>query len=260
MNDILVYQVLIELPISFCMNMSGFNFVHWFGLRNACRQCHSFFLKYAFPHFCKSTRKYIESCVGSKLTTTIFDNNHYLTGGTLVGCVYGNIFKTSDIDIAVNTDVTSIRNVNTLELIYNETHFNKVSHCMLELGYVTSIGKTNLYNVKHATDFVVKQKIFENNKIDHILIKSHISIKEYIESFDFEFCKMTFDGNKLYIANTDSVITMSAVINDEILKTQRNFWLMYNGNSNYVIDSDDKLESRIIKYCDRGFTIIDNRS
>lgn len=85
-KDLLIRQVLVELPLSFNMNMPGF---HWLTLHSVCKELRDMFTKYAFPQFCSLINERLRERIDKNTANVLFANNHTLTGSFLLGCIYG---------------------------------------------------------------------------------------------------------------------------------------------------------------------------
>lgn len=198
----------------------------------------------------------------------------------------------SDIDFVVNTNISNIYDNNKLirhngawslpvaEITDENRDFIIATRALMNSGFVTERDKSN-YNVLHGVDFKVKKKVkstglelldpFDTTPteniiaLDHILVNPRLSIKDFIHSYDFDFCKVGFTMSssalgKLWIANTKSIITMTSEITEDSLKPQIAFQEMYLNVNRIKISFDDRLNDRLKKYRKRGFTIIDKRS
>ena len=130
-----------------------------------------------------------------------------LCGGIVLQTILGETWD-SDIDIfTTNKDLTSF-----------------------EFGTWQSVQKESSYMIVPG---VIKVYTNVNDKIDIIQITS---LEEVFAGFDFDFCKVWFDGQHFHIKHPESVLTKTCFVNDDLISLR-------------------KAEIRIPKYESRGFTI-----
>lgn len=178
----------------------------------------------------------------------IFEMNHYISGGFLLSCLYDEEYN-SDIDILTNLSSTDVKNC----LKANSYHI-----CLNEESQT-------IYVYPDAFS-VVKYQHQDKLLIDYIVLRGHNTVKEFVsENYDFNFCKVLFNGKKLWIYDSYAVANKICTINGIDIKNKelqlRELYGHYNGRGGeleykkYHISRDQTSEERIKKYTGRGFTI-----
>jgi hypothetical protein len=137
-----------------------------------------------------------------------------------------------------------------LSVILGETWYSDIdiftSDEDFKLEYMTNpeacsqnILKSSAYNDMTGIRKVVKGTIGTNNyRIDIVYVDD---VQDAINSFDLDFCKVWYDGDKIRCANWQSVLTKSHVPSSKAYKSTN--W-----------------DSRKFKYMKRGFVICENSS
>jgi len=134
------------------------------------------------------------------------------------------------------------------------SYWGTTSSSGYDTSLITDIGEYNYSSVRPCDSCVdhsglphnCENKCYEkckNTKIQiiHLNPKFNKTIKEFVSKFDFDFCKVMFDGEDFTILEPQSLITRSSVYNK-------------------VEDWHNQKDKRIAKYIKRGFTINEPKS
>lgn len=173
--------------------------------------------------------------------------DHYLTGGYLLHLICGTSY--SDVDVVAKKD---------------------------ELNKILLDGYINDYNFEFATLYDSSWDVSRYTsklKPGLDIIRSNDPIA-HIMTFDLPFCRIACDGRKLFIADSNSIISMSANIplfikeqSSDLKDNQLNPKEQSSSHEPIFSDGDQlyshisaKTHRRVLKYRGRGFTInfIDN--
>ena len=274
-------MMLIELIL---VNNDYGTFLHWLTLKNVNRECHKLFNSYLTKFFSIINNK-LAIKVGVQVSNKIFETGHCLTGGFLLGCIYDQDYN-SDVDILIKSEIVKID--------YNGYDpFNQFYNCLYDNLYYqqdSGCGKSQVMhmypdNFHHRRffinkDFLISGKNFEYKEydtyedmrnagtiIDHIIFNDHESVIDFIRNtYDLSFCKIAYDGKKLFIDDTNSIIFKKAyieIVGDNPIscysysnkdRLQKSISINTSGCSNDFM-SYGKLHQRIEKYRNRGFKI-----
>lgn len=259
---IIIKKIKIKMDFYLCEYTNNRNFVDWLTYRQLNHLYYHYWSTIVYPNWCKYVQYQL-----SKITNldNIFKTNHSLFGSFLLKCIYqvpdirdsplADIEDPSltdrwnkDVDLLVNSDVT-------YELFTEPDN---------EFKTLTKNIYNNNYKIK--TELIKDQlgqfgvRTFQHSNyvdIDHVIILNGKTHSEFVSNFDFDFCKVCFDGKKLFISNIDAIINKHTVVNTDTLKNSFNM-AEYGfrcdpcvRRAKYVLD---KLIERMEKYTIRGFT------
>jgi hypothetical protein len=132
------------------------------------------------------------------------------------------------------------------------------------LGYATQ--KPWVSECTPAIDFNVRKFSKHGSKnIDHIILHTFKTHKESVDGLDFLFCKVYFDGKKLYINNVESVVDQYTIIDEEAIRNSlkmASYDIRPEHLNSTPIPYSDKVDhvfekfiDRKIKYQKRGFVV-----
>lgn len=255
-------QISENYALDICIHNNYFSLDVWLSLKCVCKSYHSHFVSSVFPQWCIATKRRVETHIKS---LDIFNNSHSLIGGFLLDCIYNTDYS-NDIDI--------LTNYNKMFVAYSDREasqdrFTRVTSSIYTSGYVNAmeyLTNTRYDDVRsHSKDFNVRKFIKSGSKnIDHIVLHTIKSHKEFVSGFDFDFCKVCFDGKTLYINNTESIINKTSCIDriaiQNSLKMASYDTRTTNGKlvpyNKRVEDVFIKLNQRTFKYRGRNFDIV----
>lgn len=183
--------------------------------------------------------KRLEETLPPKQLAVIKKYNLAISGSFVLKSLYDqNLDWTTDLDIIVSESVLNNEIINTLE-VYNNPSW-----------------------IDHYGDFGCIQNIMTNNfhwsekRIDLIILKSHGTIDDLLNSYDFDFVKNSFEflpggGSRLKIHHLPSVYNKIGTINFD------NYGIEEDGLSDIDVSARiSRLISRITKYKERGFKFL----
>lgn len=234
----------------------------WLSLKCICKSYYSHFISKIFPQWCIATKRRVETHIKS---LDIFNNSHSLIGGFLLDCIYNTDFS-DDIDLLTNYHKMFVAYPDREAF---KDRFMRVTSSIYAFGYVNAMEYLNDTRYddsrSHSKDFNVRKFIkFGCKNIDHIVLHTIRSHKEFVNGFDFDFCKVYFDGKTLYINNIESIITKSSRIDhvaiQNSLKMASYDTRACNGKlvpyKERVEDVFIKFNLRTFKYRGRNFNIV----
>ncbi len=240
-------------------------FAQWLSLRSVTTALRDMFRTSIVPAFIRHLQSSLAADLGP-ISKYIHCNSHVVTGGYLLGQIQGTVCADSDVDICVKSD-TSVLHYDDAEwdtriVDFDNLDFSLFCDAYRVNGWRTG-GECGSYKVIKAGYFTSRKLTspVDGSDIDHIIITGPMTINEHIDSFDFQFCKVAFDGKKLTIFDMDAVITRTTVITDALLDHMVEFYKIYKitWSHPYVQRKEDvvpRIIKRIAKYIDRGYTIL----
>jgi hypothetical protein len=160
---------------------------------------------------------------GESLSSILKSTNSIMSGGFVLQAILGEEWKTSDIDIYCYESNVSL----LLEKI------GISEEPSLHPRYNNHYTELTVYNLM---DRVIND---EYSKIQIIVIKDTTLIEDFIRIFDFDVCRVMFNGTTIR-----SLTPLHKIMDKEIT-----FNPMYYAKFNY------KHIERVLKYQERGFTI-----
>lgn len=234
-----------------CEYTQGYNFVDWFTYRQLNHVYYQYWTTIIYPNWCKYVQHQLYKSIGP-VADHVFKTKHSLFGSFLLKCIYqvSDVWD-NDVDLLGNSNITY-----DLDIHKEETHFTTLVNNIYKNKYKI---KTELYKNQGNSFGVRKFNHTEYRDIDHVIILDSKPHHEFVSHFDFDFCKICFDGNKLFISNLQSIINKSSMIN--ITALENCFNMTEYGfrcdpcvrRVNYVYD---KLIERMDKYTNRGFRFV----
>lgn len=164
-----------------------------------------------------------------------------ITGGFILDCLFGTNYA-SDIDI-----VFDIGKGVSPEWKQYTAFWNTIC------GFITDMGTDTLCkrleNEQSDTICIVRKFRYNNTRID--LIKCPSGIENYVSQFDFDFCRVLFDG-KLKLLCPHAVIQKESRMYNNTYDVTR----VYLGH-NRIINNSINVLRRCQKYTTRGFKILE---
>lgn len=236
-----------EYAIHLAVELVNLDFHAWLSLRAVSHGFHARFLAVIMPTFCAHLRRRLVERVGAPTANQIFTGDRAGTGGFLLDCIYG-ADNGGDVDILCPWKPNGEYElppdlVDTMDLD----------------GYVAE--KDHFTNTSVPLTFT-SRKFF--HRVDPTL-RAHVDIilcalppREFVEAYDFDFCKNCFDGRTLKLTFPLSVVAKSA---DITIDDVRRITQFVNYGNQFGGDSPETIRgytlARIEKYRSRGFTVAD---
>ena len=181
---------------------------------------------------------------------------------------FNNLFKNIKIDdnrsIIVRSDVVNLYGEFACLLRYSQKertywgHNGSLMNCYDNDSDIIRVSEYHYYkysdlcsDCKSESNDCVSLKMCENScynptkkpiQIISLDPKKHNSIKDYVKTFDLDFCKVMFDGEKFEILHPESLLNKSSVYHSK----------------KYYTDEITKMRKK--KYTNRGFKIIDQKN
>lgn len=179
---------------------------------------------------------------GQSFIDHLIKYNNYVSGSFILQCLY-NMEWPSDIDVYCMSEDTYLPNLNKSPLGFIKF-----------LKDATLVEPGSSYELMH---FYQRMYTQNNVMINHIMVNPtpiddlhHDTIFKFVDLFDLDFCKVIYDGKKLYIKNLDSLFSRSSVLNVKMDIYIKKAMLKENQDKVY-----GRLLQRVIKYKSRGFKI-----
>jgi len=173
----------------------------------------------------------------SELPQIVFENEAYIAGSLLTHAINNDI-EPNDIDIFCYA-----KNYNAIDLYLQKNKYICAQR--------SSCNYDNLRYVENMFEYQNKQK----NIIQIIVISDKINISELLlQSSDFSFCQIIFDGKSVHVANDDvldCIYNKCGAINTNCFDTSKTLSIFTNDRVIMIA----KVLGRCKKYIDRGFTI-----
>ena len=182
----------------------------------------------------------------------------YLTGGYLLGCLLGEKFEGSDIDLIVTEsretlykDSFEVKN----NIVYGYGDHNVAHYCLDDDNYFRILKK---YKTREDTDEYLLHpnlSVFSRHLQYGINVlyffEESKQIPNYISGFDFGFCKNVADfrRKKLIIGDLESVLKR-----EYVLKKEDVLWRWTQTKVNFH-EFSDRICERVGRYKNRGFDI-----
>lgn len=163
--------------------------------------------------------------------------NAVIAGGFVLSCF--SDFVSNDIDIYIKTK-DMIKFAHNLPAYISPNSLDIISN-------YDSIGKKYVQRMlcyKYDEDNIPNYNI----KIDIVIVDDKYEISQVIDNFDLTFCKIWFDGDKIYASHPNDITNKKGTFNKLYLNKY------YNAIKNNVTQID-LLHLRNKKYTDRGFKI-----
>ena len=190
-----------------------------------------------------------------KLFTILKEGNAIISGSLILSKLLKNKFKSNDIDIYINNpNPLSEHPIMNFFKVGTKRQGRKLGNIDISIN---SIGEHTPYSM-NPVDKIVNLSLYSVEKKISTQIQL-IFINEdpfnFINNnFDFDFCKVAFDGDKFISNHWMNVINSSGSISEQYLET---CWNLKTRMSKYRIA---KTIERVDKYMKRGFEIINYNS
>jgi hypothetical protein len=195
------------------------------------------YIKFLYPMFVKQLEdnilkqpKYLYhglndiGLCGESLSSILKTTNSIMSGGFVLQAILGETWETSDIDIyCYESNVPLL--LHKIGITEKEDNYHP--------RYQNHYPELAIYNLMNR---VIND---EFSRIQIIVIKDTALIEDFIKIFDFDLCRVMFDGT--------TIKTLAAL--DKIMEKKITFNPMYYAKFNY------KHVERIKKYTERGFMI-----
>lgn len=196
--------------------------VDWLSIKSTCKSLHQVFCGKVAPYFIRQLRTDLHKSLGD--FEGIFGGSYVLTGGYLLGQICGNVDPGSDIDFVITASALSDTN-NIVDASEDIIHFK-------------------------STKLVI-----QGITVDQLTIEDVVFVDSFIATFDFDFCKNTFDGKTLKIIRPESVISRCTYVPIDRIRIIEQVDAIY-GNATVPQKSFAvRLNERAQKYRNRGFTV-----
>lgn len=196
-------------------------FADWLSIKSTCHVLHHVFCEKVAPQFVRNLKTKLHKELGA--TGILPSPNYVLTGGYLLGQLCDDVIEDSDLDFLVT------------------------------LVGLSDMG--NVYYSDNGIQFKSAKLVISGVTIDQITIESAITAHEFVASFDFDFCKNTFDGETLRVMYPESVGERRTRVTADHVSRAREFCAWYNEESSVSNLLMTKLQSRAQKYRQRGFIV-----
>lgn len=230
-----------SLVVELVTYFGDIDFLTWLKIRLLNRNCASGFRTIAIPALCRRIKAKLATCLGINIWTY----GDALSGGFLLDCMFDTAYS-SDIDILVNAPPNSgLKHIRP-----------KILHAALVAdGYAPVNQHGGVHNF--ADTFVVRKFICDDKPpVDLIMIGDRYK-SEYVRTYDFAFCRAYYDGNVVYIDDTEALITKHTEITaDAVINIMR--FADYDRTTwqyDWAVRAHDRTCSRAAKYAKRGFTV-----
>lgn len=230
----------------------------------------------AYPRFgsliSPSLDRHIKNCIqaipgyGKQLFDSLKFNGLVVAGGYLLQCIMGSdkrTHKSSDIDVyCVGVDSTN-DDFPGRQLCYKLAPPH-LKHVLLPY----ELGLTGEDTLRNYVGLPISSRVYtykDSRKLNMIYIGTsrkrlhlceadrHVpnTVQEYVDTyFDFDFCKLTFDGEHLRISHPWSVVNRKSKVTIDVGK----YWCSEGtATSEYI--AIDQFTNRVIKYRKRGYFI-----
>lgn len=246
MESALLIDLVIDLVIDLATYYDRVDLHAWLSLRQTCRRLRNKFTAVIFPAWGRQTRARLVDHIGPCAEKVA---GHNLTGGFLLDCIY-NTTHSTDVDILTNRNQSPV----TLHLPSPERArlcLPKPLICaMNDCGYKDMV----TYQRDHVHSFAVCTFSANDSPPIDIIMIGDTQPADHVRKYDLVFCRVAYDGRKLYIEQPDSVIRKHANISDGMVENimsmadydRRSYDPEYVRALNVV---------RVAKYTARGFTV-----
>ncbi len=190
-----------------------------------------------------------------RLFTLLKEGNAIISGSLILSKLLNNKFKSNDIDIYINNlNPLRIHPIMDFFKIGAKTKNKSDSNIKIRIN---SIGEHTPYSM-NPVDKIVNLTVYsKKNKIITEIQLIFINEEPFNfinKNFDFDFCKVAFDGDKFISNHWINVTNSSGSISEQYLDT---CWNLKTRMSKYRIA---KTIERVDKYMKRGFEIINYNS
>jgi len=190
-----------------------------------------------------------------KLFTILKEGNAIISGSLILSKLLNNKFKSNDIDIYINNpnqlSEHPIMDFFKVGAKRQGRKFGNIDISINSIGEHTPYSMNPVNKIVNLTVYSVEKKIF--TQIQLIFINED-PFNFINNNFDFDFCKVAFDGDKFISNHWINVINSSGSISEQYLET---CWNLKTRMSKYRIA---KTIERVDKYMKRGFEIINYNS
>jgi len=163
------------------------------------------------------------------------ETNSVISGSFITWCIGKKNFEYQDIDIFTHNEEKLLNNI--------PSQNNK----LVDIDIISSYFNTKLNN------YIKKIYNLDDGeiKIQIIVLKEEVKIKEAIEQFDLSCCKLFYDGEKLGSCNNNDLIKS---IND-VINYETTYNCVHIENEEFLTCRIIKDMERIQKYINRDFSI-----
>lgn len=185
----------------------------------------------------------------------VFHNNEKVVQSMLRTLAHGYSLTGGFLLYVLNGDYVTIAEDRTYDLDFvacqkRETYIDSPVHVLRDLfKREFGIESLNIYTnsrISNIIEFVCN----DGRKVSTIYVKC--SVPEYVESFDFEFCKNVYYKNRLYVKNVESVCNRFCVM--DATRYLRDVWSL--DIARLYQEAFPKVTGRIQKYCNRNYRVI----
>lgn len=210
-----------------------------------------------------------------------------ISGSFPLQCILGEEWENSDIDVFLIGERTDETFWDKLLLNGSPEDCDDFRRMLNEEGMVDTYRtrNTNLYinyNIKNSfdkyiaqkgyfvrkgkgywdTDFHIWEYKYKNNKLQIIYCDPNNDLMEHIDAFDFSFCKIVYDGVRVYFDDWDNIYHKFGYINDNIFNSEarivnakkRTMFLTQYHFKSLELLMESGFMKRYKKYKERGFT------
>lgn len=215
------------LVITLATHLTRLEFAAWLSIRATCTHLHRYFMTHIIP----TIGHHIRARVSKYMPEGAWPSGVAITGGFLVGCLYGEEYV-GDLDIICDGAGDTTLN----------TH-------LVPMGYTS--GWWDAKNSGKGSYVVTRLTHLQSKSID--IIRTDEQPQTFASGFDFAICRVCYDGHSLFIADTTAIITRHSEFDDISLRNAVQF-ADYAFNNRSMLHMRQTTLARVTKYIERGFT------